>query len=218
MGHSRLAKHLGLGVVPRNILDSYLKTLYFDDNHPAPWTDIENRENQSAIRDHKANVGFKLMYSTLGQYHSLDAWIMDKKPIIIHLIRKNQLRKFVSQIRMRETRVAHSAQPVMNRKKVYVEADEFLSYAASEERQAQKYQSRFDGHLRYLQVTYERFFENPDSTKKIMLDFLGIGDAVMPFHKMEKIGASALSDDIENWDDLVRSLSGTEYEKWLEQS
>lgn len=216
LGHTRLARALPVQVIPRQLVEDYLNVLYNGKNQPAPWTDVDERINAIGPRIPKPVIGFKVMYNTLIQYPILDDWIMKRRPHVIHLTRNNLLRKYVSEVRMNITRVAHQKEPLIAKPKITVNIDKFLVYADTQIALSQKYRKQLRGHAPYLEISYEDFFSENAVTKKDILDFLELENEDMPFHNMKKIGSSWLGDDIQNWDEVVECLSDTPYAVFLE--
>ncbi len=214
-GHTRLAKALSLQVIPQQLVKDYLNILYNGENHPAPWTDIDERINAIEPRAPKPVIGFKVMYNTLIQYPILDEWIMEQCPRVIHLTRNNLLRKYVSEVRMNITRIAHQKDPLIAKPKITVNIDKFLEYADAQITFTKKYRDQLLGHVPYLEISYEDYFSENAVSKKDILDFLELENEDMPFHNMKKIGSSWLGDDIQNWDEVVKCLSDTPYATFL---
>lgn len=214
-GHTRLAKALSLQLIPRQLVKNYLNILYNGKNHPAPWTDIDERINAIEPRVPKPVVGFKVMYNTLIQYPILDEWIMEQCPRVIHLTRNNLLKKYVSEVRMNITHVAHQKEALNAKPKITVNIDKFMEYADAQITFAKKYCNQLLGHMPYLEISYEDFFSSNAIAKKNILDFLNLENTEMPFHNMKKIGSSKLGDDIKNWDEVVKRLSDTPYAPFL---
>jgi hypothetical protein len=215
LGHTRLAKALPVQAIPGQLVKDYLNVLYDGKNHPAPWTDIDERINTIGPRIPKPVIGFKVMYNTLLQYPILDDWIMKRCPHVIHLTRNNLLRKYVSEVRMNITHVAHQKETLKTKPKITVNIDKFLEYADTQTAFTKKYRDQLPGHVPYLEISYEDFFSNNTVVRKNILDFLELENEEMPFHSMKKIGSSQLGDDIQNWGEVVECLADTPYSVFL---
>ena len=67
----------------------------------------------------------------------------------------------------------------------------------------------------YLEISYESFVANRDADTRKVLQFLGI-DEFMPFESdLVKLNPDSLEDIIENYEEVVRALKGTTFEKYL---
>lgn len=216
MGCTRLARALRLELVPRCLVEDYLNVLYYGKSHPPPWTDIADRVNPDQARERKPVIGFKVMYNTLAQYRSLEKWLLEQRPRVIHLTRDNLLRKYTSMVRMSITRVAHSKAQLPDRQKVNIDVDKFIEFARIQAGLVAEYRGRLKDRMPYLELSYEGYFSDTDQSKKAILDFLEVEDEEMPFHNMKKIGSSRLSDDIENWGEVASRLGDTPYAIYLE--
>ena len=216
IGHSRVIKGLRMSVIPKYLVQKYLNELYLGKTHPAPWTDITDRVSAVQPRQEKPVIGFKVMYDTLAQYGSLDGWLMEEKPRVIHLTRNNLLRRYCSIVRKSVTRIAHTEDKLNAKKKVYIDTETFVEFAKTQMGLVKEYRNRLMGQMPYLELSYEDFFADTASSKKAILDFLEVEDEDMPFHNMKKIGSTQLSDDIENWDEVFERLSDTPNAIFLE--
>lgn len=216
IGRSRLATAMRLGVMPRRFVENYLDVLFHDAGHPAPWTDISDRVNVCSPREGKPLIGFKVMYNTIAQYPSLDDWLDKRRPMVIHLTRNNLLRKYASMVRMDVTRIAHSKDALQAKMKVTIDVDKFIEFANKQTSIVKEYRDRLAGKVPYMELSYEEYFADMEASKNAILSFLGVDNEDMPFHEMRKLGSTNLGDDIENWNEVLMRLHGTEYADYLE--
>jgi len=200
-----------------SIVKQYLNTLFFDPKFPAPWTDIDVRENNPRCRKYRPVVGFKIMYNTLDLYPFLTKWLFENRLHVIHLRRFNLLRSYVSSVRMGTTRIAHYKDTVNKfaKQPVFIDVDEFIKYADEREIYASKYHSMFRDNRQYIELFYEDVFQNLDVSKKNIMDFLRVGYEDMPNPEMKKIGSANLRNDIENWEEVYTRLSDCRYSVYL---
>lgn len=218
VGHIRLARAFRLDIIPQDLVEEYLNVLYYGENHPAPWLDIAGKKNTVQPRERKPVIGFKVMYNTLVQYRSLDRWLLERRPKVIHLTRDNLLRKYTSMVRMSITRIAHSKDPQFTSQKVCIDVDNFIEFARIQTSLVTEYRNRLMGQVPYLELSYEEFFADTVRSKAAILDFLGVENEDMPFHNMKKIGSTWLCGDIQNWEEVVTRLADTPYAIYLEET
>jgi LPS sulfotransferase NodH len=174
-----------------NCLDDYLRTL--SDNAKA--------------------IGFKLSYNQAEKYPAIAAWIKEHDVRIIHLVRNNVLKTALSLATAKKRKLHHSTQKV-ELVKVHLQPRKLKRNLARRTRLIEKYRTMFIGKP-YLEIFYESFVANRDAETQKVLQFLGI-DEFMPLESdLVKLNPDSLEDIIENYEEVVRALQGTTFEKYL---
>jgi LPS sulfotransferase NodH len=174
-----------------NCLDDYLRTL---------------PNNAKAI-------GFKVSYNQVEKYPAIAAWIREHDVRIIHLVRNNLLKRFLSHQTSRARGLAHATQPVKPIK-IHVQIRKLGKDLTRRAWLIEKYRTMF-ADKPYLEISYESFVANRDADTRKVLQFLGI-DEFMPLESdLVKLNPDSLEDIIENYEEVVRALQGTTFEKYL---
>lgn len=158
-------------------------------------------------------LGFKVSYNHMESYPAIVTWLREHEIKIIHFVRHNLLKRYVSQATMRARGLAHSTktvQPV----KVRLQIGKLEKELARRVRIVEKYRRTFiDGP--YLEVSYESFVANREAETRRILQFLDI-DRFMPLASdLKKLNPDSLEDIIENYEEVALVLKGTSYEKYL---
>jgi LPS sulfotransferase NodH len=159
---------------------------------------------ESAQNRKRHGVGFKLMYYHGDEYRDVrDALVADETVRVIHMKRRNLLRRLLSERRAAATGVWWVAQGERAPKQPTIDLD-FLTLMFNVEHieaKQDEYDRRFEGH-EVLEVFYEDFASDPHGTANRALEFLGLP----PHRGMEvrgqKTGTDSLKDAIENYDEL----------------
>lgn len=213
--HNFISNRLNIDLISRDMVDRYLHSLFFDPGHPAPWTNIHRRDE--LIRKKSPEVtGFKLMYNTLARYPALQDWMDEEKDLrVIHLIRYNLLKSFISGERMRQSKVAHTKDRDFKFPPVYIDLKKLQTYfEVTHEKQAY-YRKYFSVSHPYLELSYEEIFADKESSILKILNFFSLQKEEMLLPGMKKISSKKLADEVVNPEQLVESLSGTGYESYL---
>ena len=215
--HSRICKSAHIEVIPSGLIEGYLETLYSSMDHPTPWLDINNRDT-TLVREKKPLIGLKLMWNTLAQYSYLETWLVKHRPHIIHITRNNLLASFVSQLRMKESKIAHSTDVLDNFKPVHVNVDKFIRYVKELRGMQARYRDTFMKSSPLLEISYENIFSDLDQAKRKMLGFLEVENEEMSLPVIKKISSVHIRENVENYDEIEAHLTGTEYQSCIVDS
>lgn len=159
-------------------------------------------------------VGLKIKYSeflpeVLGNAY---AWVLENNDVkIIHLRRRNLLRRFVSHQLALQTGVnmVLKGGEVPAHKSLHLDfdacVDDFATVRANEER----FSSLFSEHS-VLDVAYEAVIDPQSGERARILDFLSVHYAQLAT-PMIKLGRDDLAESVENYEDLRRQSKGTCY-------
>lgn len=206
----------------------------------------ENRENISLYRPalvrkfieivskHENNeraLGFNIKYDQLFLMPEIWGIFKEQNIGIIHITRKNLLKSFVSQgIVITRQKLANNtkANSTIKPPQIKVNLDtKTLVIRLGIQRENIKFFSSnlLHGKLNSFEVTYEALTENtehgiselPQNISKQIHEFIGINE----FHALntdtKKMNSDILEECIENYDDVFKTLKGTEFEFCLEK-
>ena len=214
--HHKLIKTAGVDLVTHDMVDRYLRSLYLDPSHPPPWTnlgqlDVVRAKTSVSVR------GFKLMYGTLERHTALCEWIDQHSDVcILHLVRNNLLKSFVSIQRMRLTKVAHTTDPSFPNQSVSIEINKLFTYFESISSKRRSYRKKYSGSHPYLELSYEEMFADNTVTIRNLLAFFSLETEPMPLPDVKKTGTAELRNEITNYQEVIDALTGTQYEAFLQ--
>jgi LPS sulfotransferase NodH len=160
-------------------------------------------------------AGFRLMYGQLGTFPMLKEILLEQNTYVIHLIRKNKLKVHLSKI-TREKR-GGEANSAMQCPAIQVTVDTqplitiFERYRKLEERWGNVFAAN-----RYLEITYEDFFDDNAAVTKKVEDFLGVIPGQWGWPKLKKLNPDSLKEIINNYDEVAGALQGTPFAHYLE--
>ena len=170
-------------------------------------------DNFFSQQDSAAALGFKVSYNHLEQYPAVVDWLREHDVRIIHYIRNNLLKRFLSLQTLRMRGFSHSTQPVALAQ-VHVNINKLNEDLLKRGRLIEKYRTIFMDNS-YLEMFYEDFVANRNTETKRVLKFLGI-DTFRPLESDQvKLNPDSIEDIVENYEELVRALKGTAFEKYL---
>ncbi len=160
--------------------------------------------------------GFKLMYNQL--IPELEAYILNTKPLIIHLVRNNALKIVVSRETAKKRNLYHlqnetEIQDVTIRLEPKSLLNDLESIAAEVEDNRQKF-----SHLPYLELSYESFVKDMTEEAENIFSFLAVNIVQGLPVPLKKINPDSISDLIENYDEVQEILMGTEFESMLDDT
>ena len=194
---------------------SYFEQLFFDPNHPMPFTEFENDSVINPVRNfpEKYIIGFKLMYGQLLENKTVRKLIRKTKPLIIHFKRDNQLEMAVSRLQSWNSGVYHSNK--MKQQKIFIEKKKLLNILRNIENQHRKilgFLKEFD----VLEIKYEDFFKSESFDSVTIFNFLDAETASMEqLDNIKKVGAEKLEDRIENYEEVYQFLKHTKYATYI---
>ena len=179
----------------KRLVDDYLANLY-------------------ASSDGVDALGFKFMYSQAWKFPEVVAWIKEHKAKVIHLIRKNTLKRIISGRIAQKRNVFHSTEP-LEPIKVHLKPGKLKARLALSMRQIETYRQVFADNP-YLEVTYESFATRRNDEARRILQFLGIEPVVPLTTDLVKLNPDSLVELIENYEEVTQSLKGTAFERYLD--
>lgn len=160
-----------------------------------------------------AAVGFKLMYNHLTP--PLAAWIERERPRVIHLVRRNLLKMWVSRVAAEQRGLYHlepEKAPPADRVKL-----DPLTLVADLEKIATEVErgAGFAESRGALPVAYEDMLADREATYARVFEFLGVAAWAPAEEPLRKINPDSLSELVENLDEVVDALQGTPFEAHL---
>ena len=219
-GHPKIEGHGELFLPSHKSLDTY--AMYKNQSYKRLFLHYISRkknieEYMNNLFDKKKQVeciGFKLMYSQL--FSELENWIINNHVSVIHLVRKNILKMIVSRITAKKRNLYHvnegetipTIRIKLNPKKL-IKNIKRISYEVN------IYRKIFHG-LPYIEITYENFVSNREKCSKDLSKFLGI-DYIenLSIPSLTKINPESIEKLIINYEEIVKVMRGTKYEKYL---
>ncbi|KAK7252837.1 hypothetical protein RIF29_37069 [Crotalaria pallida] len=184
--------------------------------------------NSASKNECSAAIGLKWMLNQgLMEHHKEIAEYFKRKRVsIIFLFRRNLLRRMVSLLANSYDRYAkllngthkshvHSAEEadILSKYKPFINSTSLMDDLKDMEMRAAKALEYFDS-TRHMILYYEDLLKNPNRLKDVQ-EFLGLPQMKLTSRQV-KIHRGPLSDHIQNWDDVNKTLKGTVYESFLE--
>jgi len=160
-------------------------------------------------------VGFKLMYNQLKHKTPLKKWLQKRDVYVIHLIRENLLKTLSSEeIAKKNQKYVSKSSKVQNNTSVHINTREILS-------DLQKRKSKIESHKlnkkEYYEITYEDITNNTKETVKSILSFLNLEKVDVDLEdKIHKQNPRSLDRRIDNYNEVVKKLTNTEFEVLLD--
>lgn len=198
----------------RFLTNKFLRSLYYNPSHSAPWTDMSRWNEYKPRQDieRERAIGFKLMYDQFDRYPWLLDWIKAENVRVLHLIRVNTLRIILSKLTAEKRKTYHSTSGV-SQVKVHVDTETVVSSITEIERSRKRITRKFEG-LPTYSLYYDKlndYVANPDE----ILNYLGVPFCPMNPPSLKKLNTSSVEDMVVNFPELVSVLEGTPYERFL---
>ena len=165
---------------------------------------------RNALARPEPAVGLKVIYRDFlaPRWEEVIAWLMrDPGTRIIHLKRRNSLRRYISEEVMHAGGAIHSGPGGSGSgktRRVHIDPRAFQLRTQQLEQEAQRVADRYQG-LPCLEVDYEHLASDIDGTGATICDFLSVDlgdDGISP--ALDKVGATDLADIVENYAELAR--------------
>ncbi|MEM9256962.1 MAG: Stf0 family sulfotransferase [Pseudomonadota bacterium] len=164
---------------------------------------------RNALQDPSGATGFKAIYSTL--FHPtwsnlFDKLLADSGFKIVHLVRRDNLRRYVSEQVLQAGGPIHSAAGGRADRRVTldIDIDAFAAHCQELEEETRRVRSLIE-QLDTLELLYEDLAADTTGTVRCVCKFLSV--AVDPTNiqpALSKVGASDLRDTINNYDALLQ--------------
>ena len=162
--------------------------------------------------------GFKIFFTHPG-IDLEPVWnhlVADRDIRVIHLWRRNQLRRHVSLQQALQTGVWIQYHPtVMPPRGAKVDVDQFLRTAETTEQMREAFHVRFGRHPA-VQIDYEELADDNNGQMKRVFEFLGVDPLPVKPTTVQQNTAD-LRILIQNYDEVAAKLRGTRFEEFLEE-
>lgn len=174
----------------QSIVEAYLDELYAD--------------------SHSRAIGFKFMRTQARQFPSVTAYARARSIKVIHVVRANVLKTYISRQTAKLRKLAHSTQHVpveqitIPTKELIKKLDRIASDNLAWERD-------FADHP-YIKVIYEEFLEDKAAQLDRMFSYLSVAPDSGVSSRLVKINPHAVSDVVKNLSEVSGALKGTPYE------
>lgn len=155
-------------------------------------------------------VGFKLMYNHLRRHWELPRIFRLMNVRVIHLVRNNVLKTYVSSLAARQRRLYHAKAPADGLEPIVVPTAEIV-------RVLQRRASAIAAHRRKLrnhpclEVSYEAMLGNRDSEMRRIFRFLNVDEEHHVSTDYIKINPDRLRDVIANYREVELELAGSPF-------
>lgn len=170
--------------------------------------------DQTYAGSERGATGFKLMLDQVREFPDIMRYLQANRISILHVIRENVLKTMVSRVSAISRGLYHSNEKV-DVGKIQLPLRGLLKKLDSLEKEIQDWRSLASENP-YLAISYESFNADRDNQLDRARKFLGVGDTPMS-SPLRKLNPDNLVDVVENYEELVRALSGTRHEKYLSQ-
>ena len=133
---------------------------------------------------------------------------------VLHIVRTNVLKVYISRAVVRQTRIAHTDTD-LKLEKFALPTGALLKRLDRIQAENKAWEELFHGYDKYKKITYEDFADDNDKTLREILSFLD--QAHRSLHSpLVKISPDKLDDIISNVDEVERRLRGSPYEHCLQ--
>ncbi len=168
---------------------------------------------------HVVSVGTKDFFLSVKNAGVTDYYVSRPEIAIIYLSRENLLKRYLSGVFMRKTRIAASETAVKVEKGVIDIEHMNKSLAVMDNEVAHELAVMSTlAHHRVLSIKYEDYFKSEASIldyNRRVFEFLGV-DVIAIKSEHKKILPQSIRDLVENYDELKEHLKGSHHERYLE--
>lgn len=157
-------------------------------------------------------IGFKLMYNQSRQFPTIIPYLKSQQVKVIHVVRENTLKTLVSRLTARVRGKYHSTVQ-LGAIKISLPIATLVKRLQGIEYQSRQWGEVFGGD-NYVRVVYEEFVQNQSEESARIVDYIGVRKLAIE-SPLVKLNPDDLSDIVENYDQVVRVLKGTPFERYL---
>ncbi len=184
--------------------------------------------NRFFLSHGEPHVGFDIKYDQMNTLANLHELLNEYDVRIIHLIRRNYLKTYISLLvnieKQKQGRKAHDLKkydPIRIRINT---GEKLLGELRKRKEEIEHFSEFIPAHFPTLTLFYEDFFDKteesqtmkPDALRSIF-DFLGEANRKFDLESpIRKTNPSRIEEIVTNYDELVATLEGTEFEELLE--
>ena len=159
-------------------------------------------------------AGFKLMADQSRRFLEIRRYIINNNVKVIHIERLNYLKVWVSMLLAFKRGKFHSRNAGLESIKVRVPVKGLMSRLDRISEDNKYWKRSFSDYENYYHFSYESFVLNPSLHLNSIFDFLGIEPQKLE-SDLKKINSNDLSILIENYDEVLSALEGSQYEKFI---
>ncbi len=169
-------------------------------------------------RNQVSSIGIKDFAFLIKKRNLIKYLTLSENIQVIHLHRKNILKKYLSLVRMNQTGIIGTTKSLAH-KPVYITTDTLLESLnhLHHEQELEISISQNISKNRIFTIYYENYFESERSisdTNIKLFEFIGVQPLPVK-SPMKKIGSNDLKQDILNYHEVCATLRGTENERFL---
>ena len=167
-------------------------------------------------RQHYTAAGFRLIYEMSSKYPVIADWARENEVRIVHLVRRNLLKTYVSTVSAPVHKMRHPREgATITTAKIRIDPRDLLESLNQRVWDIDLRRQKFSA-CEFHELSYEDLVSNKDEVLGKVQTFLGIDRPAELTSDLVKINPESLSGVIENFDEIADVLSGTPYEKFLD--
>ena len=162
-------------------------------------------------------IGFKIMYNQIQENPEVMIKLLQDNYRIIHLIRQNYLDVIISRAAKKQHHIAHSNQVQSKTKQVTLDTSHLIEDLNRCTRNNRLFTFLLKiMPLKVLEITYESMEQDYNQVLSSVADFLDVSSESITFKSdLKRINKGEYSDKISNYDEVLATLSGSSYMKFL---
>lgn len=166
-------------------------------------------------RDNYSAVGFRLIHEMSTRYPQIADWAKHNDVKIIHLVRENILKTYVSAQTAKVHKMHHPRKGERLRPaKIQIDTAELVNVLRGRLQNIDVQRSMFS-ETGYMELSYESFVEDRAEQSRRMLNHLEVDASEELVSDLVKINPDSLKDVIQNYDEVAEVLSNVGMEKYL---
>ena len=163
-------------------------------------------------------TGFKFMYSQARRipwrYPMVLDYVADKGIRVIHVIRRNTLKLYLSRESLKLRRMAHSTKPI-DVQRIAVDTHRLEAELEAIEEEMARWRERLKP-LRPMDLCYEDFVANREMETRRLLKYLDVSEHHDLTSQLVQLSPTLIKDLVVNYDELERVLRETRFAGFLD--
>ena len=162
-------------------------------------------------------IGFKIMYNQIQENPEVFLKLLLDNYRIIHLIRQNYLDIIISRAAKKQHRIAHSSTVQSKTRQVTIDTSCLIEDLDRCKRNNQIFRFLLKIiPVKVLEITYESMQEDYNKVLRSVAEFLNVSNDSITFESdLKRINKGKHSEKIANYDEVLKTLSGSSYIKFL---
>lgn len=162
-------------------------------------------------------VGFKLLYYQFEQFPEILPWLQRRSVHVIHLFRKNTLKRLVSWIVKEKCGQSNSTR-LLPQAQIRLDCENLTFLLEDMEAQNTAYKHAFSVQNSYLEVCYENFVACRSRETARIEAFLEMGSLGRLTSNTVKVNSDLVSDIVVNYNEVVSALKETRFAHFLDDA